>query len=308
MQKKSQTQVLFWGSMVLLGGCALAWPSVASRGAGIILKQTLLSPVFVIAVAVIMLIEKLFPVHRHQATFSLGLIQDGVWVVLALAFNATVMVCYARTLTAFYEAHLRFLTVHASDSLPRTVSFGIAILLADLLAWFQHWLKHKVPWFWQIHAVHHSQPEINLFTDFRFHLFEYLISRPIVMLPLLMLSLKTPEIVWWSVFYQWYTRFYHANIKSNLGPLRQLLVTPQSHRVHHSIETRHQDKNFGVLFSFWDRLFGTRYAGCGEYPQTGIRDTAFPLENKEDPMGLLFNPIRQNVYPFLTIAKNFGKR
>src|SRR5262249_2339003 len=150
-----------------------------------------------------------------------------------------------------------FLTVHALDHFPQMARLALAILLADLLAWTQHWVKHKVPWFWQIHAVHHSQREINVFTDYRFHYFEYLISRPIVMLPLMMLGIDTPKIFAYTLFVAWYPRLYHANIRSNFGFLRYVFVTPQSHRIHHSIEKQHADKNFGLIFSFWDRLFGT---------------------------------------------------
>ena len=260
--------------------------------------QTLLSPVFPIAVMLILLCEKWIPANPGQPTFSTGFRQDCVWLFIGLTFEGTLVAAYARALKLFYDTHLSFLTWHVFDVLPEAARFVIAILLADLLAWFQHWLKHKVPWFWRIHAVHHSQTQINLFTDFRFHLFEYLISRPIVMLPLLLLSLKTPEILLWTVATQWYTRFYHANLKTHLGPLRQLLVTPQSHRVHHSIENRHQDKNFGVLFSVWDRVFKTRYTPCDEYPPTGIRDTSFPLEKDRRLFNLLWTPVRQHIYPF----------
>ena len=270
----------------------------------VILKQTLLSPVFVTAVVLILVCERYFPVHRSQPTFSLGMLQDSVWVALSIVFEAILVSAYADGLRSLLQNRGSFLIIHPLDAWPVVLRLGIAVLMADFLAWFQHWLKHKVPWFWEFHAVHHSQREINLFTDFRFHLVEYLISRPIVILPLVMLSLKTPTIVYWTVFINWYTRFYHANIKTNLGPLRYLVVTPQSHRVHHSILPQHTDQNFGVLFSIWDSLFKTRYAGCQEYPPTGIVDPSFPLETKKDPFDLLWTPIRQLVYPFVAIVKN----
>jgi sterol desaturase/sphingolipid hydroxylase (fatty acid hydroxylase superfamily) len=96
---------------------------------------------------------------------------------------------------------------------------------------------------------------------------------------------------------RWYTRFYHGNIRTNLGPLRYVLVTPQSHRIHHSIEPRHLDTNFGALFSIWDRLFGTQYRGHDEYPETGIADAAFPHEAKGDLRSLLVTPLAQMAYP-----------
>jgi sterol desaturase/sphingolipid hydroxylase (fatty acid hydroxylase superfamily) len=212
---------------------------------------------------------------------------------------------YVRAFSWFYTTYLSFLTLPLAARLPEAARIVFAILLADLLAWFQHWLKHRVPWLWHFHAVHHSQREINLFTDFRFHFVEYLVSRPIVMIPLMMFGVQVPHIVVFSLLATWQTRFYHANIRSNLGFLRYIFVTPQSHRIHHSIEPRHADKNFGVMFSFWDRLFKTRVAAHDIYPKTGIEDVSFPLERQKNLASLLFSPLRQLAYPFYAIARSF---
>jgi sterol desaturase/sphingolipid hydroxylase (fatty acid hydroxylase superfamily) len=124
--------------------------------------------------------------------------------------------------------------------------------------------------------VHHSQKELNFFTDFRYHVVEYVVRHTFLVIPFLVLAVEAPTIILFAIFQRWYTRVYHGNIRTNLGPLRYLLVTPQSHRVHHSIEGRHRDRNFGSLFSIWDRLFGTQYRRYDEYPDTGIEDAAFP--------------------------------
>jgi sterol desaturase/sphingolipid hydroxylase (fatty acid hydroxylase superfamily) len=94
-------------------------------------------------------------------------------------------------------------------------------------------------------------------------------------LSLLAFQLSANAIMGLSVFTLWYTRLYHANIRSNFGPLKHVLVTPQSHRIHHSIEPRHQDRNFSVILTVWDRLFGTLYPSYDEYPQTGVADVEF---------------------------------
>jgi len=82
-----------------------------------------------------------------------------------------------------------------------------------------------------------------------------------------------------------------------------VLVTPQSHRVHHSIEGRHSDTNFGSLFSVWDHLFGTQYRRYDEYPDTGIEDAAFPVERSTRIRDLLVTPIVQMAYPFQRILR-----
>ncbi len=152
--------------------------------------------------------------------------------------------------------------------------------------------------------MHHSQRELNLFTDMRYHSLEYLISRTLVTFPLLMLQTDVTEVLYLSFAHQWYSRFVHTGVRTNLGPLRFVLVTPQSHRIHHSIEPVHFDRNFGVIFSIWDRLFGTHYAGADEYPATGIPDRTFPLERTAGPRAIATTLLRQHLYPFVAITRS----
>lgn len=261
------------------------------------------TPYFVLIISGILLLERLIPAHRGQKLWNTGLACDGIWIILTAVFVGTVVAAYTNGLTSLYRAHFDFLTIHTLDTLPQTVRFLIGILIGDVLAWFQHWLKHEVPLFWEFHAVHHSQRELNVFTDLRFHYLEYLISRPIVLLPMIMLGVETPRIAAWALFSAWYTRFYHGNIRTHLGWLRFILVTPQSHRIHHSIEGQHRDKNFGVLFSFWDRIFKTSYTCTAEYPHTGINDPLFPLEKPAGFAGFLATPFRQLLYPFQALVR-----
>jgi sterol desaturase/sphingolipid hydroxylase (fatty acid hydroxylase superfamily) len=271
-------------------------------------NNTILNPVFLCAVSLILIFERLYPVNPQQAIFSRGFLHDSVWLILALLFEGLVVAAYTKTLRSFYYAHLSFLTPSVIEHFPEIGRFMIGVLATDFLAWFQHFLKHKIPWFWQIHAVHHSQREINMFTDLRFHFLEYIISRTIIVIPLLIVGIETPKIAAYAVFTTWFTRFYHANIKSNFGFLRYLFVSPQSHRIHHSIERRHQDKNFGVLFSFWDRIFRTQWNNCFEYPETGIEDSTFPLEKETSLLSLLMTPLQQLIHPFVAISRSLIRK
>jgi sterol desaturase/sphingolipid hydroxylase (fatty acid hydroxylase superfamily) len=172
------------------------------------------------------------------------------------------------------------------------------LLLSDFLNWLHHFIRHKVELFWYFHAIHHSQLEMNLFTDLRVHGFERVIAKPIVFLPLFMLQLDAATAVWLVLAQEWYSRVYHANIRSNYGVLKHFMVTPQSHRIHHSIEPRHRDKNFGVIFTVWDRMFGTLYPSYDDYPDTGVDDPDFPLEGAATPAALARAYFAQMVYPF----------
>ena len=99
--------------------------------------------------------------------------------------------------------------------------------------------------------------------------------------------------------------FIHANVRSNLGALSRVIVTPQYHRVHHSIETRHFDLNYGERLTLWDWAFGTLYTGYDEYPATGVRGTEWIVERTFSPVGLVASWSKQMVYPFYKIGESF---
>lgn len=281
----------------------LFWPCVET-----IRDKILLSELFLIATGAILLLEVFVPAKPQQKAFSVGLAQDTVWLFLEAIFAIFIIGVYSGLLKAFYNQHLSFLTLTGIGSLPVPVQFTIGVLAADFMGWFHHWVRHKVPWFWQMHTIHHSQRELNMFTDLRYHFVEYLVSGSIKTFPLLMVGVHTYDAASFAIFHTWYTRFYHANIKSNFGPLRYFLVTPQSHRIHHSIEPRHRDQNFGVMFSIWDRMFGTQCPEDDVYPDTGIHDDRFPHEQSVKGLNLVWTPVRQLLFPFQSIARSLSKK
>jgi sterol desaturase/sphingolipid hydroxylase (fatty acid hydroxylase superfamily) len=266
---------------------------------------------FFLLLALVLTAEHFVPVNKTQRLFSVGLRHDVMWFLFHYPYKALVVSFYWVLLYSFYEQHLTFLRIQSIDSLPIWALVAVSILSSDFLNWLHHYLRHKVLLFWYFHTVHHSQREINLFTDFRSHPAEYLIAYTIRFIPFLSLQpqVAVPTVLGWELFNRWYTRFYHANVRTNLGWLRYVLVTPQSHRIHHSVEEKHRDKNFGVIFSIWDRLFGTQYRGSDEYPDTGISDDRFPHENSKSISSLFATPVKQFFYPFRIIVgrvKIFG--
>ena len=176
----------------------------------------------------------------------------------------------------------------------------MVILFVDFLYWCQHYCNHRVPWLWKLHALHHSQRELNFFTDFRYHVLEYLVRHTFLVVPFLVLKIDPPVIAVVVIALRWYSRFYHGNIRTNLGTLRYVLVTPQSHRIHHSIEAAHADTNFGAIFSVWDRLLGTQSRDYQSYPATGISDATFPVGGSRRLRDLLLMPAYQMAHPFRT--------
>lgn len=271
------------------------------------LQTTVLSPIFYLAVTIILILERLFPA-KPQKLFSIGLLQDSVWLLMEGIFQVTAVALTAKVMISFYNGYLDFLTIDFIRTLPFYVRFIIGVLFVDFLGWFTHWVRHRVGVLWQFHAVHHSQRELNMFTDLRYHFIEYMIVQVIITIPLLAFIQDRPTIVGFMLFHVWFTHLYHGNIRSNYGILRYIFITPQSHRIHHSIELRHRDKNFGVLFSIWDYLFQTQYKKYDEYPDTGIDDEDFPHESSMRFFNLLLTPLLQTIYPFQAIARNMKKK
>lgn len=257
--------------------------------------------IYPLAVLGIFILERLLPAVPDQKPLGTGVIQDAMWVLIAAAAGAMLFGWYTRFLYRLYEHYLSFLTITTLASLPMIVRFVLAVLVLDLTRWGQHWLHHNVKWLWPFHAVHHSQQELNLFSDYKIHFMEYFVRLPISVLPMMMLGLEQPQILGWLMISAWHARLYHANIRTDFGPLRYLLVTPQSHRVHHSRDPRHFNQNYGAMLSVWDYLFGTQHREYDVYPDTGIPDDQFPAPGSRSLGEVLLTPIRQLVYPFRQI-------
>lgn len=273
------------------------------------MSKRLFTPVFVGGVVIILLLERVFPVTPKQKTFTANLFQDAFYFLLFIFLNATFLNFYIRFLKKGYAAHYNFLTIDFIQKLPVLVRFIIGVLFADFVGWFHHLIRHRIPFLWEFHKIHHSQKEMNLFTDLRYHFIEYVFTTTITV-PLILIFVGTGwegTIGIYSVAAVWFTQMYHARIRSNLGILRYIFVTPQSHRIHHSRESRHHDSNYGVVFSLWDRLFGTQYNGYDEYPETGIEDESFPHVSSMKFSNLLWTFLQQHFYPVFTIFSKFKR-
>lgn len=149
----------------------------------------------------------------------------------------------------------------ANGFAPPIWLFGLVVFIfMDFAIWFQHLVFHKVPMFWRFHKVHHSDPDIDVTTAIRFHPVEIVLSMLIKAALILLLGAPAFAIFLFEVVLNGCAMFNHSNVKLPGWidrPLRQLIVTPDMHRVHHSIRHRETDSNYGFNFSIWDRIFNT---------------------------------------------------
>ncbi len=297
------TASIVWLSMAIDGKETFFWFfENVIRPAGRALKNVFVNPFTYFALAAILLIEKLMPAKRDQKMFSVGFAQDTMWFLFDIFAQATVIAALAAFWHTLYQKHFSFLTIRAIENFPFWARLAIAVLVADFAGWLHHYMRHKIWWMWPFHAIHHSQKELNLFTAVRYHVLEYMLTAVIYVFFFGIFTMNPHTVIYYTIFYNWYTKMTHANIKTNFGILRYVLVTPQSHRIHHSFAPEHRNKNLGILFSIWDFMFGTQYRKYDEYPDSGIEDETFPHEKEGNMVHLLWTLIQQHLYPFQAIA------
>jgi sterol desaturase/sphingolipid hydroxylase (fatty acid hydroxylase superfamily) len=264
--------------------------------------------VYVVAILCLLLGERAMPAVRSHAPLSTCFFTDLVYAGLTLLTWNILLPVYHSYLVLLYEHSVGRLAWSPHLELPWAWSVVLAFLLADLVAWSDHLLRHKIPFFWQFHAVHHSQEEMSPLTDYRVHPVDFLVVTQIRIIPLALLA-NSLNLVSTYVFASWLLpKIYHANLRTKFGPLRYVFVTPQSHRVHHSREHAHADTNFGVIFSIWDRLFGTQFTGCDVYPETGISDVRYPNERGRTMAAVPSLLLRQLAHPILCVVRRPGSQ
>lgn len=232
-------------------------------------------------VGLLLILEHVAPADPDQPLFGPSVLRDATFTVAKFGCFWWLLYGYLSILTGFLDAHVAWLHPAALDRIPRWMAVVLAYAIADGLAWWHHRLRHK-GWLWRFHAVHHSATRMNAFTDDRAHPFELFLGGTIVAIPLYVFSGASHlEVALVSYALGWFTRFVHCNIRTDLGPFRYLFVSPRSHLVHHSIEPEHADRNFGVVFSVWDRMFGTHVDVEGRLPATGVNDDAHHAAEEE---------------------------
>ena len=134
-----------------------------------------------------------------------------------------------------------------------------SIVFLDFAIWLQHWASHKIGWLWRIHRVHHLDLCVDVSTAVRFHPAEIIVSLAYKTLLIIGLGISPLAVASFEILLAASAMFNHANIRlPGLldRVLRRLIVTPDMHRIHHSIDRLEHDSNYGFFFSFWDKVFG----------------------------------------------------
>jgi len=145
-------------------------------------------------------------------------------------------------------------------SVPGAVALVGSVLILDFAIYLQHVMFHVVPWFWRIHRVHHADLDFDVTTGVRFHPVEILLSMLIKLGVVAIVGPPVLAVLVFEILLNATSLFNHSNAKLPIGLdrwLRWCVVTPDMHRVHHSVVAVETDSNFGFNLPWWDRLFGT---------------------------------------------------
>jgi sterol desaturase/sphingolipid hydroxylase (fatty acid hydroxylase superfamily) len=165
--------------------------------------------------------------------------------------------------------------------MPLWFVFPVTVIMLDLGNYSGHWLMHKVPLLWRVHRVHHSDIDVDWSTAFRIHPVEAIITFGLRAIVIVLLGAPPIAIAVYEIAFVFSAFFVHANVimpPSMERKLRALVITPDMHRIHHSIDMYEANCNFGAIFSFLDRCFKTY---CAQ-PQLGHKDMLLGLAEYRD--------------------------
>jgi len=167
-------------------------------------------------------------------------------------------------------------------TVPAPLAFALSFIVLDLVIWIQHVAFHRVPLLARLHRMHHVDLDFDVTTGLRFHPIEILLSLLIKSVAVVALGAPAAAVMLFELALNLGSLFNHGNVRMPRAidrALRWFIVTPDMHRVHHSIVPEEINSNFGFFLSWWDRLFGTYSAAprAGHDAMTiGVRDTRDP--------------------------------
>jgi sterol desaturase/sphingolipid hydroxylase (fatty acid hydroxylase superfamily) len=246
---------------------------------------------------VFVLLERLFPWRKGQALLRPGWARDlGFLAVNGHLFSlltAGVNGWLAAQATGFLQAAGLRLDVSPLAGWPLWAQVAAFLVVSDFLQWCVHNLLHRVPALWTFHKVHHAITTMDFVGNFRFHWMEIVVYKSAQWLPLALLGASGEAAFVVAVVSTVWGDLNHANLNLGLGPLGYALNSPRMHLWHHDqSDEGGTAKNFGIVLSFWDHLFGTAYwprdrsparlgyPGIEEMPEGLVGELAWPLTQR----------------------------
>lgn len=189
--------------------------------------------------------------------------------------------------------------------LPPIIATILAVLVLDFVIYLQHVMVHAVPVFWRLHRMHHADLDYDVTTGARFHPIEIILSMVIKFAAVALLGAPATAVIIFEVMLNATAMFNHGNIRLPLAldrVLRLIVVTPDMHRVHHSIVPAETNSNFGFSIPWWDRLLGTYRA----QPAAGHEKMIIGINQFREPKNLRLDQLL--IQPFLSRTGDYSIR
>ncbi len=236
-------------------------------------------------------LEWLLPIRRAQLdrsrlwTDTLHLFLSGTVIRLgAAAAGAALTLAAAALVPSALGLNFR--------SQPVWLQYAELLVLADLAFYAAHRLFHAVPFLWRFHEVHHSSEHLDWLATYRVHPVDQILNSTIIALPAVLLGFSPAALMIYGLVYRWHAVWLHSNVKTDLGPLKWLIASPEFHHWHHADEPDAYDRNFGGQLVIFDRLFGTlnlppgrspaKYGMTPPIPADYLGQLAHPFQTRRD--------------------------
>ncbi len=183
-------------------------------------------------------------------------------------------------------------------NIPAWLNVVCSLLLLDVVIYWQHRLFHKTPLLWRLHRVHHADQDIDVTTGSRFHFIEIWLSMLIKLATIALLGISPLAVFVFEIILNASAMFNHSNVSLSYrmdDRLRKWIVTPDMHRVHHSIHRNETDSNYGFCLSVWDRWFGSYISQPkGGHENMTIGINLFRSTKEQSLLKMLSQPFRNN--------------
>lgn len=247
------------------------------------------------AASIIALAEHVFPQSRYSL---ISRARGAIFWIVYIAITGAGLVLFGRLwatlgISPLFHIDLRFLSSAQNGVISimgATVAAWLVMQVGEFFYYWFHRLQHASKFFWRFHAEHHSLEEMSAFNS-NHHFTEELFRLPFVTIPLsLLFSFEQGYVPWlWALLMGWQGIYVHSSTRLHLGWFRYIVPDNRFHRVHHSVEKRHFDKNFGSASALWDIIFRTvHHPKRDEWPDVGLDRMKQPATLKE----FLFRPFR----------------
>ncbi|MDZ7803152.1 sterol desaturase family protein [Thiohalophilus sp.] len=194
---------------------------------------------------------------------------------------------------------------------PYWLAVVVSVIVLDFVVWLQHVMVHAIPLFWRLHRMHHADLDFDVTTGARFHPLEIILSMLIKFAAIIVLGPPVIAVIIFEVLLNATAMFNHGNIRLPLKldrVLRWFVVTPDMHRVHHSVEDDEANSNFGFNLPWWDRLFGT----YRDQPRGGHDGMTIGIRKYREPQqvswlnGMLILPFKGKISDYAINRRQWG--